>query len=117
MSTTERADSAAVPPPKDPWVAAARSAEFATLRKRLRRFIFPMTAFFLAWYFLYVLLAAFAPAFMATRVVGTINVGLIFGLLQFATTFAITMSYVRFANRHLDPISSRIREQMEGDAR
>jgi uncharacterized membrane protein (DUF485 family) len=98
----------------DPWAAAHTSAEFATLRNRLRGFVFPMTAFFLAWYFLYVLLAAFAPHFMAIKVVGNINIGLIFGLLQFVSTFAIATIYVRFANRNLDPVSSRIREQVEG---
>lgn len=98
----------------DPWVAAHASAEFATLRRRLRAFVFPMTAFFLIWYFLYVLLAAFAPNFMAITVVGNINIGLIFGLLQFGSTFAITTMYVNFANRKLDPVSSRIREQLEG---
>jgi uncharacterized membrane protein (DUF485 family) len=98
----------------DPWVAVHTSADFATLRNRLRRFVFPMAAFFLAWYFLYVLLAAFAPHFMASKVVGNINFGLIFGLLQFVSTFAITTIYVRFANRSLDPVSSRIREQVEG---
>jgi uncharacterized membrane protein (DUF485 family) len=102
--------------PVDPWIVAHNSAEFSTLRKRLRGFVFPMTAFFLAWYFLYVLLAAFAPRFMAIRVVGNVNVGLIFGLLQFVSTFVITTLYVRFANRHLDPISSRIRQQVEGGA-
>ncbi|MBV9012018.1 MAG: DUF485 domain-containing protein [Pseudonocardiales bacterium] len=101
-------------PPVDPWAAAHASVEFATLRNRLRSFVFPMAAFFLAWYFLYVLLAAFAPHFMAIRVVGNINVGLVFGLLQFVSTFAIATMYVRFANRSLDPVSSRIREQVEG---
>jgi uncharacterized membrane protein (DUF485 family) len=100
--------------PVDPWAAAYTSAEFATLRTRLRGFVFPMTAFFLLWYFLYVLLVAFNPHLMAIRVVGNINVGLIFGLLQFVSTFAIATMYVRFANRYLDPISSRIREQVEG---
>ncbi|MBV9728392.1 MAG: DUF485 domain-containing protein [Pseudonocardiales bacterium] len=98
----------------DPWAAAHTSTEFAVLRNRLRGFVFPMTTFFLAWYFLYVLLAAFAPHFMAIRIVGNINVGLVFGLLQFVTTFAIATIYVRFANRHLDPVGSRIREQVEG---
>jgi uncharacterized membrane protein (DUF485 family) len=100
--------------PVDPWAAAYASAEFTTLRNRLRGFVFPTTAFFLTWYFLYVGLAAFAPHFMAIRVIGNINIGLIFGLLQFVSTFAITTMYVRFANRNLDPVSSRIREQVEG---
>lgn len=114
MSTTEPVDGAGQERPADPWVAAYAGAEFIALRTRLRRFVFPMTAFFLAWYFLYVLLAAFAPQFMAVPVVGHVNIGLIFGLLQFASTFAITTAYVRFANRHLDPVSTRIREQVEG---
>jgi uncharacterized membrane protein (DUF485 family) len=103
-------------PPVDRWVAAHTGAEFVTLRRRLRGFVFPMTAFFLAWYFLYVLSAAFAPHFMAIKVVGNINVGLVFGLLQFVSTFAITTIYVRFANRNLDPVGGRIREQVEGGA-
>ena len=114
MSTTEPAGGAGSGRASDPWTAAHASADFATLRTRLRGFVFPMTVFFLAWYFLYVLLAAFAPHFMAIKVVGNINIGLIFGFLQFVSTFAITTIYVRFANRFLDPISSRIRERVEG---
>jgi uncharacterized membrane protein (DUF485 family) len=89
------------------------SAEFADLRSRLRRFVFPMSAAFLIWYLVYVLLASFAPDFMAIKVLGNINVGLIIGLLQFVSTFAITMIYVRYANRHLDPAAKRLREQIE----
>ncbi len=117
MSTTERVGGAEAPPPVDPWTAAQQSVEFATLRGRFRGFVFPMTAFFLAWYFLYVVLAAFAPQFMAIKVVGSINIGLIFGLLQFVTTFAITAAYGRFASKNLDPVGARIRERVEGAAR
>ncbi|MDQ4093633.1 MAG: DUF485 domain-containing protein [Actinomycetota bacterium] len=117
MSTTERFGGADAPSPVDPWTTAQHSAEFATLRRKLRGFIFPMTAFFLTWYFLYVLLAAFAPQFMAIKVLGNINVGLLIGLLQFVTTFVITTAYVRFATKNLDPIGVRIREQIEGVAR
>ncbi len=117
MSSTEAGKDVPVAPPVDPWVAAAGSAEFAGLRRLLRGFVFPVTAFFLAWYFLYVLLAAFAPDFMSIKVAGNINIGLMFGLLQFVTTFAITMGYGRFADRRLDPASTRIRERLEGEAR
>ena len=59
------------------------------------------------------LLAAYAPGFMGRPVVGNINIGLILGLLQFVTTFVITALYIRYAERVLDPASSRIREHME----
>ncbi|NMI01488.1 DUF485 domain-containing protein [Pseudonocardia acidicola] len=90
-----------------------RSPEFAELRRRLRRFVFPMSAAFLLWYLAYVLLASYAPAFMATKVMGNVTVGLVIGLLQFVTTFAITTIYVRYADRHLDPAAERLRHQIE----
>ena len=93
------------------------SPEFQDLRSRLRKFVFPMTAFFLIWYGIYVLLGAFATDFMATEVFGNVNVGLIIGLGQFLTTFVITGLYVRFANRELDPRSAAIREELEGPLR
>ncbi|RUP30040.1 MAG: DUF485 domain-containing protein [Mycolicibacterium sp.] len=90
------------------------SPEFQELRTRLRRFVFPMTVFFLVWYGLYVALGAFAHDFMAIRVFGNINVGLLIGLGQFLTTFVITGLYVRFANRELDPRAAAIRDELEG---
>jgi len=89
------------------------SAEFAQLRSRLRRFVFPMSAAFLVWYLAYVLLASYARDFMAVKLFGNINVGLVIGLLQFVTTFAITTIYVRYANKHLDPAAERLRRRVE----
>lgn len=111
MSTTESTDP---PSGATDWTAVQSSPDFQQLRKRLRGFVFPVTAGFLAWYLLYVLLASYAPEFMATKVLGNINIGLIFGLLQFVSTFAITIAYVRFADRKLDPLAEKIRGQVEG---
>jgi uncharacterized membrane protein (DUF485 family) len=103
------------PPTPDPdWADVQQSAEFTELRRRLRGFVFPMTVAFLAWYLLYVLLSDYAHGFMDTKVFGNINIGLIFGLLQFVSTFAITSVYVRYANRKLDPLSEKIRSDIEG---
>ncbi|GAB3549076.1 DUF485 domain-containing protein [Arthrobacter tumbae] len=90
--------------------------EFQELRKRHRSFVFPMAAAFLLWYFLYVLLADYAHEFMSTPVWGNINIGLILGLLQFVSTFGITMWYVSYANRRLDPIAEELRNDLEDAA-
>jgi uncharacterized membrane protein (DUF485 family) len=92
------------------------SPEFGDLRRRLRRFVFPMSALFLIWYLVYVLLASYAPDFMATRLSGNFTVGLLIGLLQFVSTFLITTLYVRFADRTLDPAAESIRREIEGEA-
>src|SRR6478735_5864279 len=52
----------------DPNVVMQNSPEFDQLRSKFRKFVFPLTALFLAWYFLYVLLSVFAKDFMGTRV-------------------------------------------------
>jgi uncharacterized membrane protein (DUF485 family) len=87
------------------------SEEFIALRKSFRGFVFPVTAGFLLWYLLYVLLSSYAPAFMGIKVFGHVNMALLLGLLQFASTFAIAAWYARFADRRLDPPATAIRER------
>lgn len=112
-------DKDGAPPRREPtaedFVAMQASPEFQELRNRLRRYVFPMTVLFLTWYVIYVLLGAYAHDFMATKVVGNINVGLLLGLGQFVSTFLITGLYVKFANRELDPRAAAIRLELEGD--
>lgn len=107
-----------VAPPASPidYAAVVASPDLIELKRRQRRFAFPMAVFFLAWYFTYVLVAAFAPDFMATPVFGVVNLGLILGLGQFVTTFTITMIYVSYSNRVLDPLGSKLRTELEGQA-
>jgi len=91
--------------------ALAQSPEFRELRRRYRGFAFPATVIFLAWYLLYVVMSMFAGDFMGTRIVGNINVALVFGLLQFLTTFAIAALYSSYSNRKLDPLAEQLRGQ------
>ena len=79
--------------------------EFTQLRRKYRAFVVPWTIAFLAWYLLYVVMSNWATGFMDTKVIGNINVALVFGLLQFATTFALAIHYSRFANRELDTLA------------
>ena len=99
----------------DPYVTVQNSAEFADLRTKFRKFVFPVTTFFLVWYFIYVFLAVFAKEFMGTRVFGNITWGLILGLLQFVTTFAITIIYMRWADREFDPRAEALAQTMEAN--
>ena len=82
-----------------------KTEEFATLRRRYRAFAIPWTIAFLAWYLLYVVMCSWATEFMDTKLVGNINVALVFGLLQFLSTFVIAFLYSRYANRNLDPLA------------
>jgi uncharacterized membrane protein (DUF485 family) len=94
------------------YLEVQQSAEFAELRRRLRSFVFPMTVAFFLWYALYVLLSAYARGFMGVKLVGNINVALLFGLLQFLTTFLIAWYYSRYAAQRVDPIADKIQAEL-----
>ena len=81
------------------------SADFVELRRRFRAFVFPATFAFLAWYLLFVVMSNWADDFMSKKVAGHINVGLVFGLLQFASTFFLAWLYSRYMNRNVDQLA------------
>ena len=91
----------------------AASPEFVELRKRYRGFVFPATVAFLVWYLLFVVLSIWAHGFMSHRLVGNINVALVFGLLQFVTTFALAWLYSRYTTAKLDPLARQLNASYE----
>lgn len=94
-----------------------RTDEFQQLRSRYRGFAIPWTVAFLVWYLTYVALSNWAPAFINTQVVGHINVALIFGLLQFVTTFGIAWFYAVHSQRHFDPLASELNDRFDRAAK
>ncbi|WGW11068.1 DUF485 domain-containing protein [Saxibacter everestensis] len=117
MSTNHNSPPAddTVPAAVTPYQRVQDSADFQNLRSRFRKFVFPMTAVFFSWYALYVLLSNYAHEFMSIQVFGNVNIGLIFGLLQIVSTFAITTIYVRWANKRQDPIAEALRDDVEAE--
>jgi uncharacterized membrane protein (DUF485 family) len=100
------------PAPTEPDFAAIhQDPEYIAVKRRLKLFIFPMGVLFLGWYFAYVLLSAYDPVFMSRPVLGSVNMGLVLGMLQFVTTGALTILYGRYARSQIDPRIDKIREQ------
>jgi uncharacterized membrane protein (DUF485 family) len=84
------------------------TAEFTELKRRYRSFVLPATVAFLVWYLLYVVLSNWAHDFMSKELVGNVNVALVFGVLQFVTTFLIAYLYSRYSSEKLDPLASKL---------
>jgi uncharacterized membrane protein (DUF485 family) len=99
--------------PDDAYAAIAGDPDFAELKRRYTRFAFPATIAFMAWYIAYVVCNNWARGFLDTPVIGNINVAVVFGLLQFASTFVIAFLYSRHARSALDPLSTRLRNRFE----
>lgn len=109
------------PPPRSPEdggepadVAMHTDPRFLELKRRLVVFAFPMSIAFLIWYLLYVLMSAYARDVMATVLFDRVNLALVFGLLQFITTFGIAILYSRYAVRRLDPLASELCDELTG---
>lgn len=108
-------------PPRSPGeavehtVAMHSDPRFQDLRRRLATFVLPMSIAFFAWYLLYVLMSAYMRDAMSTVLFGRVNLALVLGLLQFASTFGIAVLYSRFAARRLDPLAAQLRGELDDD--
>lgn len=87
--------------------------EFKALQSAYRKFVIPSTLAFMVWYLTYVLFSNYAGDFMGQQVFGNVNVALLFGLLQFLTTFGLAYAYARYSLSKMDPISDELRAQFE----
>jgi len=95
------------------WESTQRSEDFKELRRRFRRFSFPMAIAFLVWYFTFVLLMTFAREWASTPVFGSINIAFLLAILQFVTTLLIVIAYDIYSHRKLDGIRDEVRERVE----
>ncbi len=93
------------------YAELAASKEFAQLRRRYRGFVFPWTVAFLVWYLLYVVMSMWAHDFMSIKLVGNINVALVFGVSQFVSTFVIARLYAIHAQKSLDPLAEELEQR------
>jgi uncharacterized membrane protein (DUF485 family) len=81
------------------WQRLAATAEFKALLKAKARFVIPATIFFIVYYFSLPLFVGYAPALMAKKVFGVVNVAYLFALSQFLMAWILAWLYVRAAAR------------------
>lgn len=103
-------------PTPEQFLEVSQSQQFEELRSTFRNFAFPLSFAFLAWFIFYIVTATYAHGFVSQRVYGAINVGMVLGLAQFASTALVTWLYVRFADNRLDPATAALRDAMTGPA-
>ncbi len=80
------------------WDRVAASKEFKDLMATKKMFIVPAFIFFVVYYFALPILVGYAPRFMETKVLGTVNLAYLFALSQFFVAWLIAWLYVRAAN-------------------
>ena len=94
--------------PRVDWEAIERSPQFRELIAARRRFVLPATIFFLAWYIGFILLAGYAPDFMARSVYEGLTVGYCLALTQFVMVAALGLMYLRRSEKVFDPLADEV---------
>ena len=97
------------------WKGIERSEEFRELVSRRRRFVVPATIFFLAYYMAFIIVAGYAPDFMAESVYQGLTVGYCYALTQFLMVFVLGIWYLRKAEKEFDPLSDAVAEAALAD--
>lgn len=92
------------------WNGIQESQAFRTLMARKRRFIVPATVFFVVYYFLLPVLNGYFKDFMATKVIGSLNIAYLFALSQFFMAWVLAYLYVRAANQ-FDQLAEQVRRE------
>ena len=67
-----------------------------------------VSALLLVWYLLYIVACVFSRDLMGRRLAGHLNVALVFGVLQFLSTFVLARRYSRYSRRTLDPMAAQV---------
>ena len=92
------------------WDRIAASKEFQDLMATKKVFIVPAFIFFVIYYFALPVLVGYAPQFMATKVIGQVNLAYLFALSQFFVAWLIAGLYVKAAN-NFDRLAKDILEK------
>ena len=100
------------PVTKSTWDEIASSQKFQDLMATKKIFIVPAFIFFVVYYFALPVLVGYAPQFMATKVIGQVNLAYLFALSQFFVAWLIAGLYVRAAN-DFDHLAKDILEKAE----
>jgi uncharacterized membrane protein (DUF485 family) len=98
--------------PQSIWDRIAESKEFKDLMATKKTFIVPAFIFFIVYYFALPVLVGYAPQFMATKVIGQVNLAYLFALSQFFVAWIIAALYVKAAN-NFDRLAKDILDKAE----
>ncbi len=106
--------------PHDPhpaYAAVQRSAAFARLRSRSRRYVAATTALVLGLFTGTVMVAGWFPGVLAVQVAGNVNAGVVLAAALIVLPAATCAVHLRYAGRRLDPLAERIRDELDGGRR
>jgi uncharacterized membrane protein (DUF485 family) len=89
------------------WKSVEQSPEFRELVRRRNRFLIRVTAVWLPIFLAYLLLAALKPDLMGEEVALGFTLGFVLSAAMVFLTWAVTLAYLRRAEREFEPLERR----------
>jgi uncharacterized membrane protein (DUF485 family) len=90
------------------WAAVAKMPKFVELHRKKKAFLLTLWCLGSIMFYLLPICAGYAPEFMKVKLVGRLNVGYFFCLLEFAMTWAIALIYTHKSNTYFDPLTKEV---------
>ena len=90
-------------------------ARFVELVDKRNRYNWTMAIIMMAIYFAFILLIAFNPGLLATKIAAgsTISLGILLGFLIILVAIVMTWMYISHANKEFDGLTHELREHMQ----
>jgi uncharacterized membrane protein (DUF485 family) len=98
-------------PARIDWEEVARSERYQELVAARRRFVVPALVLFVVVFGTFLVLVGYARHIMGTRVVGGFTVAYAYALGLIVFTWALSWSYVAYADRRLSPLADDVAER------
>ena len=91
--------------------AVTTSPEYIQLMAKRKHIAWVLTLVVTLSYFSFIFLLAFDPKSLGATIEGSVvSLGLMLGLALIAGTFVVTWLYVRYANKHIEPLVKHLHE-------
>jgi uncharacterized membrane protein (DUF485 family) len=88
-----------------------REAQLAALQAQRMRVVTLLSAAMMLVYFGFILLVAFAPAWLGSLLAPGLSLGILLGAAVIVLAWVFTAVYVRWANKHYDPALRALRRR------
>lgn len=94
------------------WAAIDADPRFQALHRKKLGFLALLMLFSIIYYFLLPVGAAWFPELFRIRVLGGINIGILFALSEFVVAWGVAALYTRRANREFDRLADEINNEI-----
>ena len=90
------------------WSAILENKTFRRLQRKKTTFLFSLWVFGCVPYLLFTIGAGYVPGLFKTRIVGRMNLGYLFCMVEFLMTIAIAIYYTYRTSRDFDPLTEEL---------